>query len=225
MDMRCGNGYIWEDSAYLITCKEAYINDYDTSIQIAPNNVIPNDILEKLEIDQIDDKVVGRFSLRYNLLDYTHPQNPFVRNQAGFIHYPKLLDNADLVVFFSDKDHVSPYTYELDKEGATGHKPRTHYRTLAKSRRCSLVSYYEYPMLFTSATLWEQTVHRPKNFAVAVVDNKMLQLPTVEANTLLWTNKYELPPIPIATINKLGQQLAKIIRTYPGVIFLDERER
>jgi len=52
-----------------------------------------------------------------------------------------------------------------------------------------------------------------------------LQLPTVEANTLLWTDKYELPPIPIATINKLGQQLAKIIRTYPGVIFFDERER
>jgi len=80
-------------------------------------------------------------------------------------------------------------------------------------------------MLFTSAALWEQTVHRPKNFAVAVVDNRLFQLPTVEANTLLWTDKYELPPIPISTINKLGQQLAKIIRTYPGVIFFDDRER
>lgn len=223
--MKCGNGYIWEDSAYLITCKEAYINDYDTSIRIAPNNIIPRDILEKLEVEQIDDKIIGRFSLRYNLVDYTHPQNPFVRNQAGFIYYPKLLNNADLVVFFSNKDHVHPNMYYLDKEGTADRKPRTRYRTLDKSRKCSLVSYYKYPMLFTSAVLWEQTVHRSHNFAVAIVDDKLLQLPTAEANTLLWTDRYELPPIPVATINKFGQQLVEIINTYPNIVFFDDRER
>ena len=109
--------------------------------------------------------------------------------------------------------------YYLDKEGTAGRKPRTRYRTLDKSRKCSLVSYYKYPMLFTSAVLWESTVHRSHNFAVAIVDDKLLQLPTVEANTLLWTDKYELPPIPVATINKLSQQLTEIINTYPNVVF------
>jgi len=47
--------------------------------------------------------------------------------------------------------------------------------------------------MFTGAVLWEQAIkHRPSDFVVAVLEENYLQLQPVSANTLLWTDQYEL---------------------------------
>jgi len=226
--MNYGNGYVWDRNKYVVMCKEIYINDYETSLKVAPTSVIAPNALENLEFEQIDNKLLCRFALRFNVVNYAQSIDPFVRNQGGFIYYSGLLDSADLVVFYTDYDYVKPYAYGLDKEETkVGHRPRDHYRTLSKAARSMAVKHFEHPLLFTGAVLWEQAIkHRPSDFVVAVLEENYLQLQTVSANTLLWTDQYELPPIPVDTLNKLGDELYEVVSQNEQVLLPNsEQER
>jgi len=73
----------------------------------------------------------------------------------------------------------------------------------------------------------EQAIkHRPSDFVVAVLEENYLQLQPVSANTLLWTDQYELPPIPVDTLNKLGDELYEVVSQNEQVLLpKSEQER
>jgi len=240
------NGYALSPRYGLIESKEVFVNDYNIASRLYQNYLVPQEAFEKVEMENVDDKMHFRWSTRFLMNDYDDAyEAPFRRFQSGIIFQPEAikLQNskkpADLLVFYSDYHDIDISKYydsylqkmwEKEKK-----RPKGQYRTERRAEQCQLVKWSEYPVLFSSITIWQEIIvpeirYQPlgNTYAVAILSKSgaqdLLELPKIIVDTVLWTDDYELPQLKVSAINDTCESLATAIERMQEYIFWEPRK-
>jgi len=142
--------------------------------QIKYSDLIDANVIEKLEQEHIDDKYILRWTA---LLESNMSQTGgFLRRQSGLIYTPNVFGKQGLVVFFTDRYGITEkYAEDLST-------------------------------VWTTAYMWYTQIPYSKQDHIVVctacpVTQVLFGLQDVVVPSLLWTDKYELPPLSINAIN------------------------
>lgn len=158
--------------------REYYGHIYVTPLMY-PNKdyVLNSSIIEKLEQEQIDDKYILRWTAKLNQSvvkegEWMDAEDVFRRYQSGYIYTPNAFGKTGLVVLFTDYGAILNST------------------------------------LHTTAYMWYNgfsPFSKPGNilaFAANPVSRVLLGLQKIIVPHIVWTDKYELPPLSASVINK-----------------------
>jgi len=166
--------------------REYYGHIYVTPLMY-PNKdyVLNSSIIEKLEQEQIDDKYILRWTAKLNRSvakegEWMNAEDVFRRYQSGYIYTPNAFGKTGLVVLFTDYGAIS------NSNNSDG-LPST---------------------LHTTAYMWYNgfsPFSKPGNilaFAAKPVSRVLLDLQKIIVPHIVWTDKYELPPLSASVVNK-----------------------
>jgi len=164
--------------------REYYGHIYVTPLMY-PNKdyVLNSSIIEKLEQEQIDDKYILRWTAKLNQSVakegvWMDAEDVFRRYQSGYIYTPNAFGKTGLVVLFTDHGAIFNNSDNL---------PST---------------------LHTTAYMWYNgfsPFSKPGNilaFAANPVSRVLLDLQKIIVPHIVWTDKYELPPLSASVVNK-----------------------
>lgn len=174
------------DSGYISVATSDYMR-----AQINFGNVADYNSIEKLEQEQIDDKYILRWTARFDksLIDWNRElqeKKIFRRAHSGLIYKPRVFGETGMLVLFTDWGFILEYSYD------------------------NLLT------TLTTARIWYNKIPYSKQPHIVVsvaspVSQVLFDLPEVIVPHLIWTNKYELPPLSAVAIESGINTLKKAI--------------